>query len=203
MGFYEKYLLPKLLNLAMKSPDMTGLRRELVPRARGRVLELGIGSGLNLPFYSRGVQVIGVDPSLELQAYARDIAADQGLDVSFLAQSAESLPFENHYFDSVVITWTLCTIGDPEVTLGEVRRVMKPSGELIFAEHGRSPEASVEKWQDRLNPWWGKIAGGCNLNRRPDKSLADSGFKFEELSEGYLAGPRWATYNYRGVATPI
>ncbi|MEX2327386.1 MAG: class I SAM-dependent methyltransferase [Pseudomonadales bacterium] len=203
MGFYEKYLLPKLLNLAMKSPDMTGLRRELVPRARGRVLELGVGSGLNLPFYSRGVQIIGVDPSLELQTYAREIAADQGLDVSFLAQSAESLPFESDYFDSVVITWTLCTIADPEAAMAEVRRVIKPSGELIFAEHGRSPEASVEKWQDRLNPWWGKISGGCNLNRRPDETLTASGFKFEELAEGYLAGPRWATYNYRGVATPI
>lgn len=122
MGFYEKYLLPKLLNLAMKSPEMTDLRRALIPRARGRVLELGIGSGLNLPFYARGVQVTGVDPSLELQAYARDVAADHDVDVTFIAESAESLPFERHYFDTAVVTWSLCTIGDPDATLAEVRR---------------------------------------------------------------------------------
>lgn len=200
MGFYEKYILPKLLNLAMKAPDMMKLRADLVPQARGRVLELGIGSGLNLPFYGDDVHVTGVDPSLELQAYAQDVAAANNIDVEFVAESAESLPFDNASFDSAVITWTLCTIPDPAAAIAEVRRVLKPGARLVFAEHGRSPDPNVEKWQNRLNPVWRRIGGGCNLNRRPDHNLVDGGFNFEELTEGYLKGPRWATYNYRGIA---
>ncbi|HKI73733.1 MAG TPA: class I SAM-dependent methyltransferase, partial [Pseudomonadales bacterium] len=136
MGIYEKYFLPRLLNMAMKSPDFARLRAELIPQAEGNVLELGIGSGLNLPFYRKGVHVTGVDPSLELQRYAKDVATECGVDVEFLAQGAESLPFEDHGFDAAVITWTLCTIGDPLKALEEVRRVLKPGGRLIFAEHG-------------------------------------------------------------------
>jgi ubiquinone/menaquinone biosynthesis C-methylase UbiE len=200
MGFYEKYLLPKLINLAMKSPELGKLRRQLVPNAKGRVLELGIGSGLNLPFYNEGVQVIGIDPSAELQVYAREVARDHQVDVQFVTASAESLAFDDNYFDSAVITWTLCTIPDPAAALNEVRRVLKPGAKVIFAEHGTSPEPQVAKWQNRLNPVWKKIGGGCNLNRRPDQSLIAAGFGFDELAEGYLTGPRWATYNFRGVA---
>ena len=201
MGFYERYLLPKLLNLAMQAPAMTRLRSQLIPQAHGRVLELGIGSGLNLPFYDKDVQVIGVDPSLELQVYAREIAKDQNLDVSFVAESAERLPFEDNYFDSAVITWTLCTIQDPAAALREVRRTLKPSGKLIFSEHGRSPDAAVARWQNRINPVWKKIGGGCNLNRRPDVTMTQTGFTFADLTEGYIKGPKWATYTYHGVAT--
>jgi len=200
MGLYEKYLLPKLLNLAMKAPDMTRLRSQLIPQAEGHVLELGIGSGLNLPFYQRGVRVTGVDPSLELQAYARDVAADTAIDVEFIADSAESLPFEDQTFDSAVITWTLCTIPRPDAALAEVRRVLKPGGRLIFAEHGLAPEPNVVKWQHRLNPLWNRIGGGCNLNRQPDRNLRAAGFALDDMETGYLEGPRWATYNYRGVA---
>lgn len=200
MGLYEKYVLPKLLNMAMKSPDMTRMRSQLVPLASGRVLELGIGSGLNLPFYGGDVHVTGVDPSLELQAYAREVAAGAGVDVEFVADTAESLPFESNSFDSAVITWTLCTIPDPDAALAEVRRVLKPGGRLIFAEHGRSPDAAVQRWQNRINPVWKVIGGGCNLNRTPDQALLAGGFNFDQIEEGYIAGPRWATYNYRGVA---
>ncbi len=200
MGLYEKYLLPKLLNLAMKSPDMTRLRSQLVPEAKGRVLELGIGSGLNLPFYGKDVHVTGVDPSLELQAYAKEVALESEVDVEFVAESAEALHFDDNSFDSAVITWTLCTIPDPDAALAEVRRVLKPGGRLIFAEHGKSPDADVEKWQHRINPVWRALAGGCHLNRQPDQNLLESGFNFEHLDEGYIPGPRWATYNYRGIA---
>lgn len=200
MGFYEKYLLPKLLNMAMKSPDFKVLRERLVPNATGRVLELGIGSGLNLPFYPEGAKVVGVDPSAELRVYAEEVARDHSVDVEFVGASAENLDFDDNSFDSAVITWTLCTIPDPIAALQEVRRVLKPGGRLVFAEHGRSPDQDVERWQNRINPVWKKIGGGCNLNREPDVSLIETGFSLDDVEEGYLSGPRWATYNYRGIA---
>lgn len=200
MGVYEKYLLPRLLNMAMKSPDFARLREQLVPQAEGRVLELGVGSGLNLPFYKKGVRITGVDPSLELQAYARDVAKAHAVEVEFVSESAETLPFEDHSFDTAVITWTLCSIDNYHSALGEVRRVLKPGGRLIFAEHGRSPDRSVARWQDRLNPIWRKIGGGCNLNRQPDESIEAAGFSFDAIKRGYLRGPRLAAYNFRGIA---
>ena len=201
MGFYDKYLLPRLLNLAMKAPEMTRLRRQLVPLASGRVLEIGVGSGLNLPFYTQGVQVTGVDPSLELQHYAREMAGQAQLDVEFLAVSAEAIPLADQTFDTAVVTWSLCTIPDPNAALREVRRLLKPKGKLIFIEHGESPEPSIAAWQRRINPAWNKLAGGCHLNRRPDHSLLANGFKLADLTEGYIHGPRIATYSYRGIAT--
>ena len=201
MGLYDKYLLPKLLDLAMKAPEMTRLRRELVPLATGRVLEIGVGSGLNLPFYAQQVHVTGVDPSLELQAYAREIAQDAKLAVEFLAVSAEAIPLADNIFDTAVITWSLCTIPDPDAALREVRRLLKPAGKLIFIEHGESPEANIATWQRRINPTWNKLAGGCHLNRRPDTAMLANGFKFAEMTKGYIPGPKIATYSYRGIAT--
>ncbi|MEJ6683520.1 MAG: class I SAM-dependent methyltransferase [SAR86 cluster bacterium] len=201
MGLYDKYLLPKLLNLAMKAPEMTRLRRELVPLATGRVLEIGVGSGLNLPFYAQQVHVTGVDPSLELQAYAREIAQEAKLAVEFLAVSAEAIPLADNIFDTAVITWSLCTIPDPDAALREVRRLLKPAGKLIFIEHGESPEANIATWQRRINPTWNKLAGGCHLNRRPDTAMLANGFKFAEMTKGYIPGPKIATYSYRGIAT--
>jgi len=200
MGVYDRYVLPRIINVAMKSPEFVPLRKNLVPYAEGRVLELGIGSGLNLPFYNKGVRVTGVDPSLELQAYAKEVASEQGMAVEFVCESAESLPMEDNSFDSAVVTWTLCSIPDPAAALREVRRILKPRGKLIFAEHGRSPEPDVEKWQNRLNPLWKRVGGGCNLNRRPDRTLVETGFNLVGMTEGYLGGPRWAAYHYRGVA---
>ncbi len=201
MGFYDQYLLPRLLNLAMKAPEMTRLRRQLVPLASGRVLEIGVGSGLNLPFYPQGVQVTGVDPSLELQHYAREMAGQAQLDVEFLAVSAEAIPIADQTFDTALVTWSLCTIPDPNAALREVRRLLKPKGKLIFIEHGESPEPSIAAWQRRINPVWNKLAGGCHLNRRPDHSLLANGFKLVDLTEGYIPGPKIATYSYRGIAT--
>lgn len=200
MGFYAKYLLPKLINTAMKAPDITRLRKRLIPLARGQVLEIGVGSGLNLPFYDRSVTVTAVDPSLELQAYAREVAREANLAVDFVAESGERLPFSNNSFDSVVMTWTLCSIPDPVAALAEIKRLLKPAGKLVFAEHGRSPDAGVARWQDRLNPVWGVIGGGCNLNRPMEELYLNSGFGFDDLEKGYITGPRFATYNYRGIA---
>ena len=200
MGFYNKHLLPPLLNLAMKSPAMTRLRSRLIPLAEGRVLEVGMGSGLNLPFYDASVKVTGLDPSLELHRYAQRVASAQGLDIELLAQSGEAIPADDKSFDTVVMTWTLCSIPEPLLALAEIRRVLKPDGRLVFAEHGRSPETAVAKWQRRLEPWWMKIAGGCHLHRQMDHLYQAGGFRFEEIERGYIRGPKFATYTYRGLA---
>lgn len=200
MGLYEKHLLPKLLNMAMKAPAFRQLRQRLVPLAEGRVLEIGIGSGLNLPYYNRGVQVTGLDPSAELQVYAREVALRESVNVDFLTISGEEIPAGTHSFDSVVMTWTLCTIPDPISALNEIRRVLKPGGKVIFAEHGESPDAGVARWQSRINPVWKVVGGGCNLNRQIDSLYMAAGFTFDEIEKGYLPGPRVATYNFRGVA---
>ena len=198
---YKNYIFPKLLNFAMKAPAMTKLRSRLIPIAEGKVLEIGIGSGLNLPFYNGDAQVTGVDPSAELQAYAQDIARERGMKVEFLVQGGESIPVDDNSFDSVVMTWTLCTIPEPDRALVELRRVLKPQGKVIFVEHGKAPDQEVVKWQNRINPVWNIVGGGCNLNRQIDRLYIGGGFAFSHIEKGYIPGPRWATYNYRGVAT--
>ena len=200
MGFYERRLFPKLLNKAMRAPALTALRERLVPMAEGNVLEVGIGSGLNLPYYDPSVRVTGLDPSLELQAYAREVADRVELDVEFLGVSGEAVPAADNTFDSVVMTWTLCTIPDPDRALAEIRRVLKPGGKVIFAEHGEAPDDRVRAWQRRLNPLWLKIGAGCNLNRRIESLYRTSGFAFQDIERRYLPGPKIATYNCYGIA---
>ena len=205
MDLYARYVLPRLIDLAMRNKETASLRAEWIPYARGDVLEIGIGSGLNLPFYSPQVQcVYGVDPSVELGQLARKRAAAGSTKVEFLSQSAEEpLPLANASMDTVVITWTLCSIPNAPNALEEMKRVLKPSGRLIFLEHGRAPDPGVVLWQNRLTPFWKRFTGGCHLNRKIDQLISDAGFHITELRTDYLPGPRAMSYTYQGFAQLI
>lgn len=200
MGFYSKYVLPRVIDLAMKNPETRRLRETWIPRAKGEVLEVGIGSGLNLEFYGHQVRrVYGVDPSVELQRMARNRAGR--INTEFLLQSAENpLPLLSDSIDTVVLTWTLCSIPEPQKALQEMKRALRPDGQLIFVEHGRAPDSSVAAWQDRLTPIWKPIGGGCHLNRKIDEIIKQAGFRIAELTTSYTPGPRPMTYTYQGIA---
>ncbi len=205
MGFYQRYILPRMIDLAMRNQETTRLRGKWLPSASGDVLEIGIGSGLNLPFYSPQVQrIYGVDPSMELQRMARKKASAVAVQVKFLTQSAEEpLPLDDASIDTVVVTWSLCSIPNPSRALLQVRRVLKTNGRLIFIEHGRSPDPEVVAWQDRITPAWKWIGGGCHLNRKMDELITAAGFHITELETCYLLGPRPMTYTYQGCALPV
>jgi ubiquinone/menaquinone biosynthesis C-methylase UbiE len=201
MGLYQRYLLPRLIDLAMRVSEVRRYRALIVPRAHGDVLELGIGSALNLPYYGAHVQRLeGVDPSTELLAMAQHRASDAPFEIELLPSPAESLPLADASFDCVVTTFTLCSVGDPAAAMREARRVLKPGGRLLFAEHGLAPDESVRRWQHRLNPVWRKLAGGCNLDRRIDDIVEQAGFTLGEVKRGYARGPRPFAYIYCGEA---
>jgi len=204
MGFYAHHILPRITDLAMRNKETARVRAAWIPCARGEVLEVGIGSGLNLPFYSPEVRrVYGVDPSVELLRMAHKRAAAASAKVEFIRQSAEeSLPLAAGSIDTVVMTWTLCSIPNAPQALQQMKRVLTASGRLIFVEHGRAPDAEVVVWQDRLTPLWKRIGGGCHLNRRIDELITAAGFEIVELRTCYLPGPRPMTYTYQGVARP-
>jgi ubiquinone/menaquinone biosynthesis C-methylase UbiE len=199
---YQRFVLPRLIHAGMRSKRLEPLRARQVAAARGSVLEIGIGSGLNLPFYRRDIAaVIGVDPSLELLTMARKHTAWLHFPVKLLHGPAEALPLEDGSIDSVVMTWTLCSVAEPARVLAEARRVLQPGGALIFIEHGQAPEAGVRRWQDRLTPLWRTLAGGCHLNRPIRGLIAQAGFEIAELETGYLIkGPRLMTFHYLGRA---
>jgi len=205
MGLYAKYVLPRLIDLSMKNKEATRLRAAWIPHASGEVLEIGFGSGLNLPYYSSQVlRVYGVDPSAELQRIARGRVAAARFPVEFLSQSAEEpLPLANGSIDTAVITWTLCSIPNVSLALQHVRRVIKPDGRFIFLEHGCSPDPGVARWQDRLTPVWKRITGGCHLNRKIDALISATGFQITSLKNFYIPGLRPMTYMYQGFARPV
>jgi ubiquinone/menaquinone biosynthesis C-methylase UbiE len=200
MTFYQRAVLPWLIHLAMKNKEIARRRSDVASQARGRVLEVGIGSGLNLPFYQGVEEVVGVDPSERLLAWARRAAAAAPFPVELVADRAEALPFPDRRFDTVVSTCTLCSIPDLPRALAELRRVLKPGGRLVFLEHGHSPEPRVAAWQDRLTPPWRRIAGGCHLNRPIDALITAAGFSIEALRNEYAKGPRPMSYLYIGNA---
>lgn len=204
MGLYAKHVLPRLLDAAMRNKEVARLRAAWIPHTRGEVLEIGIGSALNLPYYSAEVRrVYGVEPCAELQRMARKRVAAGRIPVEFFSQSAEEpLPLPDASIDTAVITWTLCSIPNAAQALQNVRRALKPNGMLLFIEHGRAPEPGVAAWQDRLTPIWKRFAGGCHLNREIDALIAAAGFQITELRNCYLPGPRPMTYIYQGFARP-
>ena len=202
MGLYAKYVLPRIIDLAMRNEETARLRAAWVPLARGEVLEVGIGSGLNLPFYSSDVhRIYGVDPSVELQRIARGRVVAAPVEVEFLSQSAEEqLPLADASIDTVVTTWTLCSIANAPKALREMKRVLKSNGRLIFLEHGRAVDPGVADWQERITPLWQNITGGCHLNRKIDDLITAAGFRITELKTFYVRGPRPMTYTYQGAA---
>jgi ubiquinone/menaquinone biosynthesis C-methylase UbiE len=188
----------------MSLDDVARLRAAHVPAASGTVLEVGIGSGLNLPFYTGAVtRLYGIDPSGELLAMAKQKAAAAPFPVELLKGDAGCLPFPSASIDAVVVTWSLCSIANPHRALGEMHRVLKPAGWLIFVEHGLAPDAGVRKWQNRLTPFWRPIAGGCHLNREMDDLVRGAGFSIVELTTGYIPGPRALTFMYQGRAEKV
>jgi SAM-dependent methyltransferase len=203
MSVYGRYVLPVLTDLTMRNRFAHAERVRYVPLASGDVLEVGVGSGLNIPIYGPALRTLSaLDPSPELLRMARRQAAGAPFPVTFMQQSAEQIPLADGAVDTVVTTWTLCTIPEPVRALREMRRVLRADGRLIFVEHGRAPDPTVVTWQDRLTPLWRNIAGGCHLNRSIDRLLAVGGFEITELDCGYTAGLRVAAYLYRGLARP-
>ncbi len=202
MGLYDKYLLPRLVHLTCGQKPNMRQRQKVVPLASGKVLEIGIGSGLNIPLYDAAKvdHLWGLDPSAEMWAIAQKNARDNHIDAEFIQSGAESIPLDDNCVDSVLVTYTLCTIPDAQKALSEIKRVLKPSGRLIFCEHGKAPDIAVERWQNRLNPVWKRLAGGCHLNRAIPQLLEQSGFKSSDMNTMYLPGWKPASFNYWGTA---
>ena len=202
MGLYNKYILPKFLNCACGSKPINYQRQKVVPLAKGKVLDIGIGSGLNIPFYNSDQidKVIGIDPSYELIELAKELANDSKASIGLVIGSAESIPYPDNFFDTVLVTYTMCTIPNVAIANKEMWRVLKDDGRLIFCEHGLAPDKKISKWQNRIDPFWGKIAGGCHLNRDIQKLITDAGFSFESLDKMYIPStPKFAGYNYWGI----
>ncbi len=203
LNVYEKYLLPRLLNCLCSAKPVRYQREKVVPGAQGVVLEVGIGSGLNIPFYNvaKVERVIGLDPSVELNALARCVAAEHCVPVELMLGDAQAIALAENSVDTVLVTYTLCTIPDALSACREMLRVLKPNGRLIFCEHGIAPDVSVARWQARIDPLWGLLAGGCHLNRDIPRLLTDAGFELQNLEQMYLPStPRFAGYNFWGSA---
>jgi ubiquinone/menaquinone biosynthesis C-methylase UbiE len=204
MGFYARQILPKLVNVACGTKPTRRQREKVVPLATGRVLEIGIGSGLNLPFYdgSSVSRVWGLDPSVEMWSSRKTNLERFDFDVEFVEGSAEEIPLDDGCADTVLATYTFCTIPDVIRSLVDVGRVLRPGGKLIFCEHGEAPDSSVARWQRRIDPLWSRFSGGCHLNRPIPSLLDQGGFEIRTLETMYLPGWRPASYNYWGTATP-
>jgi len=204
-NFYEKNILPPLLNCCCGSKPITYQRKKIIPEAKGVILEIGIGSGLNIPFYDKNKvsSIIAIDPSEDLHSMAIRKAKDNNIDIQFNTGVAEDLDIGDSSIDTVVITYTLCTINDPQIALAEIKRVLKDDGRILFSEHGIAPDKKIADWQNKINPLWSKLFGGCNLNRDIPSLLKDAGFdiSFEQM---YLPRtPKFIGFNSWGNATKV
>ena len=200
---YEKMVLPKLCDKCCATKPINYQRKKVVPLAKGVVLEVGIGSGLNIPFYNKDniEQIIGLDPSEELNVLAKRVADDNGIQIDFLINGAEDIELPDNSIDTILITYTLCTIPNLNKSMTEMKRVLKPGGKFIFCEHGIAPDKNIIKWQRRINPIWGIFFGGCNINRNIPKIISESGFNISNLNQMYLPStPKIVGYNYWGEA---
>jgi ubiquinone/menaquinone biosynthesis C-methylase UbiE len=203
MGFYRDIVLPKLCDLTMRRKDLLPYRARVIGAAEGRVLEIGAGSGLNLKLYGAGVtEVLALEPDPELLTMAEKNAKEAPRPVVFMEASAEDIPLDGGSVDTVVTTWTLCTIPDSLRALQEMKRVLKHQGSLLFIEHGQSLEQPVRKWQNRVDPVWSRISGGCHLNRPIRSLIEQAGFRIERLEHEYLPGPKMMGFLYEGRALP-
>jgi SAM-dependent methyltransferase len=203
MGFYSDIILPKLCDLAMRNKRLVPFRERVIGAAEGRVLEIGAGSGMNLPFYRPPVrEVLALEPAPRLISMARRASRASRTPVSFLEASAEAIPLDDRSVDSIVTTWTLCSIPQAGAALAEMRRVLRPGGKLLFVEHGLAPDAGVRRWQDRLTPAWRCICGGCHLNRPIRAMIEGAGFRIDRIETGYIPGPKPMTFMYEGSARP-
>ena len=202
MGLYDRYILPPLINLACSSKPNMKQREKLVPLAEGEVLEIGMGSGLNLPFYdTRKVQKLwGLEPSKGMRRLARKKLLGSELEVEMIDLPGEEIPLDANSVDTVVVTYTLCTIPEPQRALRGVRRVLRPGGKLLFCEHGVAPDEDVRRWQDRLNPIWRRFSGGCDINQNIPALLESSGFRIVVDERMYIPGVKIVSYNYWGSA---
>ena len=200
---YEKMVLPKLCDKCCGTKPINYQRKKVVPLAKGVVLEVGIGSGLNIPFYNKNniEKIIGLDPSEELNVLAKRVADDNGIQIDFLINGAEDIDLPDNSVDTILITYTLCTIPNLDKSMSEMKRVLKPGGKFIFCEHGIAPDMNIIKWQRRINPIWGIFFGGCNINRNIPKIISESGFNISNLNQMYLPStPKIVGYNYWGEA---
>ncbi len=203
MSFYDDHVLPHLIGIACATPQIMKQRSLLVPAAEGRVLEVGFGSGTNLGFYdpTKVERLFALEPSEGMRRKAAKAVSASPLDIEWLGLPGEEIPLEDDSVDTVVLTYTACTIPDAAAALAQMRRVLKPGGRLLFSEHGAAPDAGVAKWQGRIEPVWKVLAGGCHLTRKPDQMIEAAGFRIEDLTAGYLPkSPKFAAFNYAGSA---
>ena len=202
MNLYHEYFLPHFINCACGMKAIDRQRAKMVPLAQGKVLEIGMGSALNLKHYDvdKVEMIWGLEPSAGMRRKAQSNVEESSIQVEWLDLPSESIPLDDDSVDSVVLTYTLCTIADWQSALLEMKRVLKPEGQLIFSEHGKAPDDDVQKWQQRINPMWKKLAGGCNLNRDIPTLIESVGFKIDKLEQRYVKGPKIATYQYYGTA---
>ena len=203
MSIYSKYFLPKIVHWACSLKPQMKQREKVIPLARGQVLEIGIGSGLNLPYYdaTKVTRLWGLEPSPEMVRIAAAMVHSVGFPVEFIGLPGDEIPLDDNSVDTVVTTYTLCSISDTEPALRQMARILRPGGQLIFCEHGSAPDESVRAWQNRVTPIWKRLAGGCHLNRNIPSVLEQGGFKVVDLETMYIPGWRPASFNFWGSAT--